>query len=66
VPESIFYQTVHAEWDFHFTHGYYIIMRRIMVMTTRGYLKLKLESETGVGLLQLTSPKFISDTESGQ
>jgi hypothetical protein len=65
VPESIFYQAVHAEWDFHFTPGYYVIMRRIMVMTTRGYLKLKLESEIGVGLLQLTNPKFISDTEFG-
>jgi len=30
-------------------------------MTTKVYLQLKLESETGGGLLQLTSPKFISE-----
>jgi hypothetical protein len=37
-----------------------------MVMTTRGYLTLKLESEAGVGLLQLTGPKFITDTGGGR
>ena len=34
-------------------------------MTTRGYLQLKLESETADGLLQHTSPKFISDMDDG-
>jgi hypothetical protein len=37
-----------------------------MVMTTRVYLQLKLESETGGALLQLTSPKCISDMDSGR
>lgn len=35
-------------------------------MTTGDYLQLKLESETGGGPLQLTSPKFISDKDSGR
>ena len=37
-----------------------------MVMTTRDYLQLKLESETGGSPLQLTSPKFISDMDGGR
>jgi len=35
-------------------------------MTTRVYLQLKLESETGGGLLQLTSSKVISDIDGGR